>query len=83
MHIALTGATGFLGSALIARLRGQGDRLTVYARDPAAARRRLGPDVVVFGNWEEAPGAVDAVVNLAGAPLIGPRARLRRHRARP
>ncbi len=73
MHIAMTGATGFLGSALIARLRGQGDRLTVYARDPAAARRRLGPDVVVFGNWEEAPGAVDAVVNLAGAPLIGPR----------
>lgn len=73
MHIALTGATGFLGSALIARLRGRGDQLSAFARDPAAASRRLGADVATFARWEEAPRAVDAVINLAGAPLIGPR----------
>lgn len=69
MHIVLAGATGFLGSALVRRLAGDGHTLTVLTRRPRHAGE---------AQWDPggSPSAVvpviqhaDAVVNLAGAPI--------------
>lgn len=73
MHVVMTGATGFLGSALAAVLLEQGCELSVFARHPAKVRRKFGPHVAVFTAWHDAPTQADAVINLAGEPLIGGR----------
>ena len=67
MRILLTGGTGFIGSRLRARLEGAGHTVRVVSRRPGA-------DVA----WEDgalpaAVGASDAVVHLAGEPLLGRR----------
>ena len=73
MHVVMTGATGFLGSALAAVLLEQGCELSVFARNAANVRRKLGPQVASFSAWHDAPTQADAVINLAGEPLIGGR----------
>jgi uncharacterized protein (TIGR01777 family) len=78
MNVLLTGATGFLGSALVNALLRRGDTCRALARDAAAARSRLPADVPAY-DWapleSTAPAAaldgVDAVVNLAGEPVNG------------
>src|SRR5688572_3450891 len=72
MRITVTGATGGIGSKLVAALQSRGDEVTVLSRDADAARTKLG-DVYAVA-WdpasEEAPVSAlehrDAVVNLAG-----------------
>jgi uncharacterized protein (TIGR01777 family) len=68
MHVAITGASGLIGTALVARLRAGGHRVVrLVRRDPA-------PDDV---QWDPANGqldaarlaGVDAIVNLAGAGI--------------
>jgi uncharacterized protein len=74
MRITVTGATGLIGTRLVAALRGRGDEVTVLSRRPAEARRILGIDVV---GWrpevEAAPVEVlagrDGVVHLAGESI--------------
>lgn len=73
MHVVMTGATGFLGSALAAQLLAQGCELSVYSRSSSRVRRKLGPQVASFAAWHDAPTQADAVINLAGEPLIGGR----------
>lgn len=73
MHVVMTGATGFLGRALANELLAHGAELSVYSRDPARARRKLGNQVNAFAAWHDAPTQADAVINLAGEPLIGGR----------
>ena len=66
MEIAVTGASGFIGSALVSHLREDGHRVRTLVRRPPS-----GPDEV---GWDPAAGTldaaalagVDAVVNLAG-----------------
>ncbi|MGN6225084.1 TIGR01777 family oxidoreductase [Pseudoxanthomonas sp.] len=79
MRILLTGGTGFIGRALCARLLAGGHRLTVWSRRPAAARQLL-PGVSVIEDLAEA-GEIEAVVNLAGEPLVGRRWDARRKQA--
>jgi uncharacterized protein (TIGR01777 family) len=72
MNVTLTGATGLIGSRLVAALRARGDAVTVLTRDPGRARSRLGD--VEAHPWlplgEPAPAVAlsgrDAVVHLAG-----------------
>jgi uncharacterized protein (TIGR01777 family) len=72
MHVTLTGATGLIGSRIVAALQARGDTVTVLTRDPDRARARLG-DVEAHA-WrlldEPAPTTAlsgrDAVVHLAG-----------------
>jgi uncharacterized protein (TIGR01777 family) len=73
MHVVMTGATGFLGSALAHLLLAQGCELSVFARNENKVRRKLGPQVAAFTAWHDAPTQADAVINLAGEPLIGGR----------
>jgi uncharacterized protein (TIGR01777 family) len=76
MRVTLTGATGLIGSALLAALRDREDEVTVLSRDPAKARGRLGAEVRAL-RWDplsepapaEALSGRDAVVNLAGEPI--------------
>lgn len=68
MRVAITGASGFIGSALSESLRTDGHAVV------AIGRRATGPDAV---RWDPASGeldgqaleGVDAVVNLAGEPI--------------
>jgi len=78
MRIVLTGATGFVGRALVLRLLRDGHALTAFARNPARARSLLGADVSLVDTADSvahdaAVSAADAVINLAGEPLVGPR----------
>ncbi len=76
MRILLTGGTGFIGTALCAQLRQAGHRLTVWTRRPHEAARVL-PGVHLIRDLAEASD-IDAVVNLAGEPLVGRRWNARR-----
>ena len=70
MHVAITGSTGLVGSALVPFLTTGGHTVTRVVRD----RGRAGPGDVV---WDPARGqidaaaleGVDAVVHLAGEPV--------------
>ncbi|QXI37774.1 TIGR01777 family oxidoreductase [Pseudomonas xantholysinigenes] len=71
MHILLTGGTGLIGQHLCQLWRGQGHRLTVWSRRPDEVAKICGAGVrgVVRLDDIDADDAVDAVVNLAGAPI--------------
>lgn len=76
MHVTVTGATGLIGSRLVARLRDRGDEVTVLSRDPDRASRTLpGVRAVAWDpDQDPAPASAltgrDAIVNLAGAPVF-------------
>ncbi len=71
--VLVTGGTGFIGQALVRRLRAEGRRVIVWSRDARRARVLLGPGVQVVERLEDLlPEArLAAVVNLAGAPVAG------------
>ena len=56
MKVVVTGATGFVGSALVPALRERGDQVTVVSRDAERARAALGEVTAVTGDLET-PGA--------------------------
>lgn len=77
MKVAVTGATGTIGTAVVRALLVRGYDVAVLSRDPAKARQALGSDVEAH-EWaqpesEPAPAEAlqqtDAVVHLAGAPV--------------
>lgn len=70
--VLITGATGFVGSALSAMLVARGDRVVVHTRSPERARRAV-PSASRFVATLDATAleGVDAVVNLAGEPVAG------------
>lgn len=69
----VTGATGFVGSALVADLVRDGQRVIVLTRDALQARASFGPGVWVVDTLDAIPSetTIDAVVNLAGARVLG------------
>jgi uncharacterized protein (TIGR01777 family) len=73
--VLITGATGFIGGHVVRRSLERGDTVWVLSRDAARARRKLAAGVRVVGDLDEIPAheSIDAIVNLAGAPVIGPR----------
>ncbi|MCE9578343.1 MAG: TIGR01777 family oxidoreductase [Deltaproteobacteria bacterium] len=78
MQIVLTGATGMIGRALSSHLVGHGHRVTAWVRDLERAHAELGPDVACVAiadavGLDAAIAGADAVVHLAGAPIVGKR----------
>lgn len=75
MRVLITGATGFVGQALVRRLLEAGHELRAIARDPVRAAASLGPQVTLFEPTalEKSLEGVDGVVNLAGEPIAGTR----------
>lgn len=78
MKIVVTGATGFIGTALVEALVARGDSVTVLTRDPGRAKA-LGPvqavaaELQTRGPWGEALRGQDAIVHLAGEPIAAKR----------
>jgi len=74
--VLVTGATGLVGSRIVAALLARDTPVRVFTRDPEAATRRLGPRVSAIG-WNGVtppPAAVDGcdgVLHLAGEPVFG------------
>ena len=80
MKVAITGATGFVGRALVEHLSKTDSAVLALTRNPQGARR-LFPEsvfpnleVVAYspresGPWQEAISGCTGVVNLAGAPI--------------
>lgn len=80
MKIAVTGATGFVGSRLVARLVDEGHDVKVLTRNVAKARKVFAADkfkpveYVAYtptdsGDWQTEISGCDGVVNLAGEPI--------------
>ncbi|MDX1687727.1 MAG: TIGR01777 family oxidoreductase [Candidatus Promineifilaceae bacterium] len=70
MKILLTGATGFVGRALVPRLLTAGHDCVVLSRRPNAGARRLPPTVHML-SYDDVWPAADAVINLAGETIAG------------
>lgn len=75
MKVAITGATGFVGSRLIEQLLSQGHQPLILTRNPSKAVSTF-PNVEIVaytptksGDWQNAIAGCDAVVNLAGEPI--------------
>jgi len=82
MKIVVTGATGFIGTALVGALRARGDAVVVLSRDAERARAALAgagevtavtAELQSPGPWTEALAGADAVVHLAGEALAAAR----------
>ncbi|KAG2424813.1 hypothetical protein HXX76_014235 [Chlamydomonas incerta] len=72
LTIAVTGATGLVGSRLVAKLAAAGHKVRVLTRNTGSARAKLTyPGLEFFGPAEWARGVEGAygVVNLAGEPI--------------
>lgn len=80
MRIVVTGATGFVGRALCARLLQEGHEVLALTRNAERARSVLGREVACLAwggesdrEWQEAVGVANTVVHLAGEPVAGAR----------
>jgi uncharacterized protein (TIGR01777 family) len=70
MNILLTGGTGLIGRALCRHWLAEGHRLWVWSRAPQTVAQLCGAGVQGVGSLQQLDGVtLDAVVNLAGAPI--------------
>ncbi|MFN6464134.1 MAG: TIGR01777 family oxidoreductase [Nostoc sp. DedVER02] len=80
MKVAITGATGFVGSLLVKRLHAKGDQIVVLTRNTAFAKKVFPSEafpnleIVAYtpnasGSWQSVIASCDGVVNLAGEPI--------------
>lgn len=75
LRVLVTGGTGFIGTALCRAMLQQGHALTLLVRNPAKASALFGSAVRTVQSVADLDPATrfDAVVNLAGEPIVGPR----------
>ncbi|NJK40927.1 MAG: TIGR01777 family protein [Acaryochloridaceae cyanobacterium SU_2_1] len=84
MKVAISGATGFVGRHLVHRLQTEGHEIIALVRHAARAAHIFPAEqfpsvrLVTYqpqasGAWQQAISGCDAVVNLAGEPLVGER----------
>ncbi|XGV95947.1 MAG: TIGR01777 family oxidoreductase [Leptolyngbya sp. BL-A-14] len=80
MKVAITGATGFVGSRLVERLQAEGHQVVALTRNLEPALRLFpaakfpAVELVAYtptasGDWQQAISGCDGVVNLAGEPI--------------
>ena len=81
-RVLVTGATGFIGQALVRRLLTEGHAVTVLSRQPKQASWSFDGRVRAISSLNElhASESFDVVVNLAGARILGRRWTERRKR---
>ena len=68
MHILITGGSGFIGRSLSAALSARGDEVIILSRSPEKLSPT--PGIRAVGSLSQIKGPVDAVINLAGAPIV-------------
>ncbi|MGF1489685.1 MAG: TIGR01777 family oxidoreductase [Prochloraceae cyanobacterium] len=80
MKIAITGATGFVGSRLVQKLNREGHQLLIFTRNLERAKKVFPPsafpnlEIAQYnpkqpGEWQNKISGCDGVVNLAGEPI--------------
>ncbi len=80
MKVAITGATGFVGTRLVEKLHAQSHQIVIFTRNLERANRIFPPNIfpnltaiayqpTQSGDWQNAISGCDAVVNLAGEPI--------------
>lgn len=80
MKVAVTGATGFVGTHLVPRLQQEGHQILVLTRDPERAKQIFPAstfpnlEIIAYaplssGDWQRQLSGCGGVVNLAGAPI--------------
>ena len=80
MKIAVTGATGFVGTKLVDRLIEEGHDVKVFTRSEAKARKVFAADKfkpveyvtytpIESGEWQAEISGCEGVINLAGEPI--------------
>lgn len=74
MNILITGASGFIGSKLVNLLAGE-HQLTILSRHPSTTRQSLGANHQYLTSLNDIDDLnhFDAVVNLAGEPIVAKR----------
>jgi uncharacterized protein (TIGR01777 family) len=74
-RVLITGGTGFIGEALVNQLLDAGHSFSVLTRDPLSAANLFNGRVRCVHSFSELSHdeAFDVVINLAGAPVAGPR----------
>ena len=72
MKLLITGASGFIGSALIETLLDDGHQVIGLSRHPQRLNKRFGGRLEVTNELEsiDAAESIDAIVNLAGEPIL-------------
>ena len=78
MRVLITGATGFVGRALVAKLLNQGNQVVAAVRNPTRARGQLGAEPAIIDinsddALNEAVSDSDAIINLAGEGIFAGR----------
>lgn len=73
MNILVTGGTGFIGRSLVKVLQEQQHTVVVFCRDVQKAKRILGDAVECVYYFRDINIAIDAVINLAGEPIMDQR----------
>ncbi len=80
MKIAITGATGFVGTRLVEKLQSEGEQIIIFVRNQNKAENLFPkskfPDVEIVlynalesGLWQDKINGCDVIVNLAGEPI--------------
>ena len=77
MKIIVAGGTGFIGSALVSELRNKGNEIILLSRrdgsGPDNLLRYVKWDGRTLGPWADLMATADAVINLAGEPIVNKR----------
>ncbi|MGH1438510.1 MAG: TIGR01777 family oxidoreductase [Cellvibrionaceae bacterium] len=73
MHILVTGGTGFIGQPLVELLLARGENLTLLCRNFNKAKAMFGDRVNLVGSLTNIALEADAVINLAGEPIVDKR----------
>jgi len=80
MHILMTGGTGLIGRRLCVALTAKGHTITVLSRRPQQVKQLCGENVRPMASLDEyyPDSRFDAVINLAGEPIVDARWTARR-----
>lgn len=72
MNILITGGTGFIGSRLCEKLLANGHQISVFSRRPEVVGKLRGQRINAVASLTNLPAddAFDAIINLAGEPIV-------------
>nr|WP_067292793.1 TIGR01777 family oxidoreductase [Marinobacterium profundum] len=75
MKVLISGGSGFIGTALVRDLVAAGHEVLVWSRMAQRSSQKLGAKVQVLSSLDQIADSdtLDAIVNLAGAPIVGRR----------